>query len=508
MRAASVSASGAFGVDRDERGALPRREHHTPPPRAGPGPLKPLAAEYSSHERRDRRERERQIELERERIERIERERETPAPAHMSPRQDSEWTGTVHHEEPRSPALPLVARASPSPSPSPAAPLASSGSVRRAQEARQHLHELRAQVDEAQRRANATQEAAEELRVQTRQLSPGGTLPGKVAVLRTIRFKSGKTLEKGSIGTVLRAGDAPDTLRVHIDDSDIMYDFKQSDVTPFASPREAEQSVRQGSSSPPAGLASPVSPQNPQLGPMVRLVEPIQSGTKTWKRGAWAHLLLQDGGSCALQLIHPNGQSNAPPLFAHKVPSSKVEHVAVPHKLRIAIPGKRPASGVYTAVEGVLHENSPVWQVGDRMLQTNQYGAWIIGEKSELSHGVGWAVSKAPHGGVMPHQVGVWQTFGDPSEPWADDPGVQVVEVDAEQQGVRGGGGSGGGSAKPSLRSSRSPSPSTRSTPAGRTLSPQQEAIRAAEALSKLDNSGNWRKRANRARSLSEHADR
>ena len=349
--------------------------------------------------------------------------------------------------------------------------------------------QLREEVDQARRSAAATQDAADELRFQIRQLLPTASKSHKVSVQRTIKFKSGKVVRQGATGTVMREGESAGTLRVRMDEEDVLFDFKTADIAPCSPQREAS-----------ASAASPsVQQAKPATGPMVRLCEAVQTGGTEWPEGSWCHLLQQDASYCALQLIHPRGSNSSPPLFAHHVEAWRVEHVRLPAKLYVRIPHVPPADGCYTLVEGVLSENNPIWQAGHRMLCTNRHGAWIVGQTSELAQGVGWAVSKAPHLGAMPHETPVWQTFANPSEPWLDDPTVYIGEfppMEVVQSSA-----SSGARRRPT-------SPSPRRTPASgatSTLSPAKEAELAAAALSMLPQDGvkgSWHKRA---RSLSQH---
>eukprot|EP01059_Diplonema_ambulator_P008583 TRINITY_DN18243_c0_g1_i1.p1 TRINITY_DN18243_c0_g1~~TRINITY_DN18243_c0_g1_i1.p1 ORF type:complete len:1546 (+),score=515.26 TRINITY_DN18243_c0_g1_i1:671-4639(+) len=350
--------------------------------------------------------------------------------------------------------------------------------VRGAEAMRLHMDELRAQVEEAQKRASEIQQAAEHHRSQTRQLLPHAV---PVKILKTKKFKSGKVVEEGATGTIIRTeGVQAGTMRVRMDVGDVVFDFKTSDLEILSAHSDAP--IR--SSSPlPLPPTSPRSPKNPQLGPMVRLKSSVQSGSRTWPKGTWAHVLLQDEETytCALQMIHNNVLPNAQPQFAHKVPSSKIDFVDLPSKLYVVIPNKPPADGTYTLCDGVLHNGHPMWVSGDRIIRTNQFNAWMIGDIKEHSGGAGWAVSKYPHDGLFPHQVDIWQTFTNPAEPWTDDLAVRV-----------------------SVRPLNFNDPKT--TPRQRVTSPKAtptaEAQHAAMALSKLTISGSWRKQANQARSL------
>ncbi|KAJ9462285.1 Myosin heavy chain kinase B [Diplonema papillatum] len=375
------------------------------------------------------------------------------------------------------------------------------------------LDELRMQVDDARRLAEEGHAAAESLRVHSAQHLAS---PVKVRLLRAIKFKSGKVAQEGALGTVNRAsGGTPGTVRVLLDDLGVLFDFKTTDLQVVEaaagrysagsaySPSPQRASARASGSPSRSQRPSSLSPRSPppaNLGPLVVLTQPHHSGGKMFPPGTWVHLLSRSNDTCAVKIVYNDTvPASQPALYAHKVPVTHLDFVQLPPKLYVSVPKKPPADGCYKLMEDILHNDFPMWAAGERRIRTNSFGAWMIGDQADLVDGVGWAVSKFAHDGLMPHLVGVWQTFTDPSEPWGDDFTVRVLVQPHKTDPAA-------AAPLPSSSATLSPgsgpharSPRARSSGSSITTEAQQAAI----ALSGVDTARSWHKVAEKARHIS-----
>ena len=379
----------------------------------------------------------------------------------------------------------------PTRSPSPVHPIHVAEAV--SQRRSQSVTDFKTQVDEAHRRAADTRDAADELRMQTRQLIPQ---PHAVQVLKTVRFKSGKEVLAGSTGTIIHSAPVKEgMIRVKIDGSDLLGDFQTHEIARIQPPQESSIGERTGSSSPLPKMpisdsldSPPSSPKNPQLGRMVRLVKNITSGSRSWPAGTYAHIILEESNSCSLQIINSDAIHSPLSLYAHDVPNWKIDFNEIPKSLYVVMPAKPPADGKYLLMDNLVHNGYPVWFSDDKRIRMNAHGAWMIGDVNDLREGLGWGISRLPQEGILPHQIDIWQTFHHHSDPWSDDLTVRVTAHPLQTGGSK-------QSRSPSRRLT-SPSQEPNRSPSRRTTGSASyaEAVAAAEQLKSVSASGNWHK--------------